>query len=711
MPLVPRGSFIPYLLRSWYWALAVALACAVWVGLALLMRPLRDADGAYASRPYGLTTETENHALDLLFQLRDARRPGRQRTRGLNEPLTIIDIDERAVKASGMRPQKWPRDLYARLVGRASEGGASVIGLDLLLSEAGGASAEDRAGDQRLAGAMSDAGNVVIARKSAGGGFEAIEPLPLFADAAWGVGFVDLPVDGDGFIRSMPVYLIPRANEDVQLSFAARLVEGHRAAEGFDQKFAELKARGAGEEEAQSEAGAYAQQYSQLKLASAESIFCGERELSLRKDRFLQLDFRARSPAFRRVSAADLLFDEKSQIADDLFRNRIVLIGESYLAGADLYATPFYEPALLARALDGGLPDAPVRTPGVELHATAAATMLFGETLARPRYGWQIASLILPLALASLAVFRLRALWGLLVVILTAAASLVAASWIFNTQGLILPLADAWLGLAVLAPTGLGLRYTRERVLRAETEAERKQVMDIFSCFVSEEVAAEMWERRGQTSLAGERRVVTVIFTDIRGFTTLSETVSSETVVEWLNDYFGRMHAVVCKHAGHINKFLGDGLMIVFGAPVDRGNETEARAAVDCAIEMLAAVERMNKDWKGTNRPLIKIGIGINTGEATCGVVGAERRLEYTLIGDTVNLASRLEATTKELGVDIIISESTARLLNDDYETRPMGEVKVKGKTISTPVYTVERKKTEGVSVAVGGGKSARAID
>jgi adenylate cyclase len=694
MAFVTTYSFASYILRRWYWVFAVVLAGAVWAALAVAMRPLKDADGSFATHPYGLTTQLENHALDLLFQLRDVRQP-EQRARGLNEPITIIDIDERSIKAAKVRPQMWPRNWYARLIDRSSNGGASVIGLDILLSEEGGTSVEDRLRDQQLAYSISNAGNVVIARKSAGGGYEAIEPLPVFANAAWAVGLVDAPIDRDGFVRSMPVFLIPRTGEDLPLSFAARLVEGYRAAEGFDRKFAELTGRGVDEEEAQKEAEDYAQQSSQLKKGFDDSVLSGDRKLVLRNDRFLQLDFRGRTPAFRRVSAADLLFDERAQIPDDLFRNQIVLIGASYLASGDLYPTPFYESSVLARMLDRKLPITPARTPGVELHATAVASMLFSKSLARPRYGWQIAGLMLPLGLVGLAVFWPRPLWGLLAVVLIATASLIAASWVFNAQGVILPLADAWLGLVLLTPMGLGAHYARERVLRAETEVERRLVMDIFSRFVSEDVAAEMWERRGQSSFAGERHTVTVIFTDIRGFTTLSESVSSETVVEWLNDYFGRMYAVITAHGGHINKFIGDGLMIVFGAPIDRGQKQEARSAVACGLAMLAEVEKMNQDWKVKGRPQLKIGVGINTGEATCGVVGARQRLEYTLIGDTVNLASRLESTTKELGVPIIISESTARLLGDEYQVRSLGSVKVRGKTVSTSVHTVERKQAE----------------
>jgi adenylate cyclase len=341
---------------------------------------------------------------------------------------------------------------------------------------------------------------------------------------------------------------------------------------------------------------------------------------------------------------------------------------------------------------DRSLPNTPKRTPGVELHATSAATMLFGKSLVRPRYVWQILAVLLALALVALSVFGLRALWGLIAVIVVAVLALVVSSWAFNAHGMILPLASAWLGMAILTPAGLGLRYAREHLLRSETEAERAQMMDIFSRFVSSDVANEMWERRGQAALAGENRTVTIIFTDIRNFTTLSESAASNTVVEWLNDYFGRMNTIVESFGGHVNKYIGDGLMIVFGAPIDRGDKEEARAAVACGLAMLDEVEKMNKEWEGTGRPVVKIGCGIHTGEATCGVVGAERRLEYTVIGDTVNLSARLESTTKEFGVPILISEPTARLLGDEYEIKPLGEAKVKGKTKSTTVMTVARK-------------------
>lgn len=667
MSATRKPSFISPLIKRHYFLLALLLTIVVWAGLCLAMRPLRDKDGSYATYPYGLITNLENQALDLRFQLRDARNP-HLRLRGQQEPITIIEIDEASIKASNVRLQKWPRDWYARLIDRASESGAAVIGLDVFLSEEGGTSADDKAADEKLAQAIANAGNVVVAMKTAAGGFDEIKPLPMFAEAAYATGFVDLPLDSDGFARSTQL-VQARSTTDAQFSFATRLSEGYLAA---------TAAEGA--------AGEY------LRPDGPGTMRLGERVIRLRNDGNLQMDFRGRSPAFRKISAGEILFSRQANVPDVLFRDRIVLIGAANIDAPDLFPTPFYERSVLASLLDRSLSNIPKRTPGVELHGTAAATLLFGKMLRRPSFAAQALAALLALALVGFAVFYLRTLWAFFSVLLIAGLALVISSWALNNHGVILPLAGAWLGIAVLTPAGLGLRYARERLLRSETEAERAQVMDIFSRFVSADVANEMWERRGQLSLAGEKRTVTIIFTDIRNFTTLSEAVSSETVVEWLNDYFSRMQAIVESFGGHINKYIGDGLMIVFGAPVDRGDKEEANAAVRCGLAMLEAVERMNEDWKGTGRPVVKIGCGVHTGEATCGVVGAERRLEYTIIGDTVNLSARLESTTKEFNVPILISHPTAALLDDELETRPLGEVKVKGKTINTAVYTVKVK-------------------
>jgi adenylate cyclase len=670
-----KPSFLSHLLRRRYRELALLVTVLVCAALALSMRPVRQHDGRYDRSPYGLVTPLENRALDLLFQLRDARHP-ETRGRGPSEPITIIEVDERAIRESNVRLQNWPREWYARLVNRAREGGAKVVGLDVYLSEKAGDYAEegepgsespdrDREADRALTDALYETENVVLVQKLEAGGVPAIVPLPFFSDNATAVGFADLPHDNDNAVRSTQLVVTPPGGEP-QFSFGAAL----------------------------------AQLYSGQRLEpESERVYrFGDRRLPLRNDYTLQLDFRGRTPSFRRVSAADVIGfgagarGAATPLSDDLFRDRIVLIGATNNDAPDLFQTPFFESSWAARLYDRDLPLAPARTPGVEIHATAAATMLFGRTLVRPSYWWQVAFVCGLLVLAALALFLTRAVFGLAAVVAVALGALLLSMRAFDASGLILPLASAWVGLGVLAPLGFVLRFAHEHEMRQEKEAERAQIMDIFSRCVSHEVAEELWQKRDQVSLVGEKRIVTIVFTDIRGFTTLSESADSKDVVGWLNEYFSRMHRIISFYGGHINKYIGDGLMIVFGAPVDRGNKLEARAAVLCGLKMLEEVEHLNRDWAGTGRPHFAIGVGIHTGEATCGVVGAPGRLEYTIIGDTVNLSARLESATKEAGVSLLVSDATAERLGVDYDIEPLGDVKVKGKTESTTVFTVRQK-------------------
>ncbi len=173
-----------YLLREWYWALAIGLAVVIWGALVLAMYPMTDANGKFTSYPYGLVTPLEEFGLDILFQMRNVAHPDRLE-RGQKEPITIIGVDEATIRAKKYRLQNWPRSYYAQLIDRASQGGASVIGVDVYFSEAGGMGAEYKADDQKLIDSINNAGNVVIVKKLPEGGSEAIDPLPEFAEAVW----------------------------------------------------------------------------------------------------------------------------------------------------------------------------------------------------------------------------------------------------------------------------------------------------------------------------------------------------------------------------------------------------------------------------------------------------------------------------------------------------------------------------------------------
>jgi len=192
---------------------------------------------------------------------------------------------------------------------------------------------------------------------------------------------------------------------------------------------------------------------------------------------------------------------------------------------------------------------------------------------------------------------------------------------------------------------------------------------------------------RGKVELGGETLTVTILFTDIRSFTSISETMSAHELVKLLNEYFTEMVTVIMEEGGVVDKYIGDAIMAVFGAPVSKPDD--ARRAVRAAVRMRHALAVLNERLVARGAPPIKTGIGLHTGEVVAGNIGSEARMEYTVIGDAVNLASRLESSTKELGTDVLISEDTNALLDNELETRAVREITVKGRAKPVIVYEV----------------------
>jgi adenylate cyclase len=190
----------------------------------------------------------------------------------------------------------------------------------------------------------------------------------------------------------------------------------------------------------------------------------------------------------------------------------------------------------------------------------------------------------------------------------------------------------------------------------------------------------------GQVQLGGETLTVTILFTDIRSFTTLSEKMNAQELVGLLNEYFTEMVGIVMDGDGVVDKYIGDAIMAVFGAPVPKPDD--AKNAVIAAVRMRQGLRVLNKRLVARGMQELRTGIGIHTGEVVAGNIGSERRMEYTVIGDAVNLASRLESSTKDLGVHVLISEDTWKLVKDVVVTRPVKEITVKGR--KQPVMTYE---------------------
>jgi adenylate cyclase len=213
---------------------------------------------------------------------------------------------------------------------------------------------------------------------------------------------------------------------------------------------------------------------------------------------------------------------------------------------------------------------------------------------------------------------------------------------------------------------------------------ERDNLRSTFGKYMSASVMEHLLA--GKVVLGGESLRVTILFTDIRSFTTISERMDPQQLVGLLNEYFTEMVSIVMQEDGVVDKYIGDAIMAVFGAPVSKPED--AVRAVRAAVRMRTALESLNVRLSQRGIPALRTGIGIHTGEVVAGNIGSDKRMEYTVIGDPVNVASRLETSTKDLGVDVLISEDTFGLTKHVIEARPVREITVKGR--AKPVMTYE---------------------
>jgi adenylate cyclase len=317
---------------------------------------------------------------------------------------------------------------------------------------------------------------------------------------------------------------------------------------------------------------------------------------------------------------------------------------------------------------------------GAEIEANAIDTLLRGEPL-RQAPGAVAGLLVLACALiVPLAGLRLRPLpseaLGLAAGVLVAGGAQLAFA-----RGAIVPLVAPLGALACSAAGALAVHYVASAV-------ERERTRDLFARFVPEPVVDELLARTDGGLLGGVRRDGTVLFCDLRGFTALAEHLEAEQVIEVLNRYLGEMSDAIIAHGGTLVSFLGDGIMAVFGAPLVQ--EDHADRALAAAREMLSERLPRFNDWlaeRGLGEPLA-MGIGLNSGDVMSGHVGSERRVEYTAVGDTTNLASRLENMTAEAGVALLMADATRSRLCAPADLRDLGELPVRGRSARVRAYT-----------------------
>ncbi|HEX4007373.1 MAG TPA: adenylate/guanylate cyclase domain-containing protein [Acidobacteriaceae bacterium] len=581
--------------------------------------------------------------------------------------IVFIDFDD----ATFAKIQKYPipRSTVAAVIDRAGQAKPAVIGLDMFLSEA--RSPDEDAAMQR---ALTAAGNVVIGAQAATGQLPAVLPLQEFCqpeNVALATGFcaegkpgafayaaVNMPYDSDGYVR------------DAEL-----VAWGKQKAESFPVFLAE--------------------EY--LGQVDPQCSNCTLRKLNRRNAQFRghRVPFDdAAAGTFRigdwsprpaqHLSAWDVL---SGAVDPSRLRDKLVLIGQSSDAARDQDFTPLFR----VRQKDGKRE----RLGGTELHAAAIATLLDGHAIGEVPVGLQWTINLIVLAGATWTFMRVRLRNAFVLVAVFVVSIYAAAQILFTGFHLWYPLLETLLGIAAALPCGVAWQYVKVNLLRSETEQQRVQLMELFSRYVDPQVAHTIWLRRDEVSLEGDERMATVLFSDIRNFTGITAGKPSKTVLRWLNRYFTAMDEVIRANGGFLNKFIGDGLLVVYGVPLSQSESTDAGNAVRTALAMLERVQAMNAshpeddDW-----PTLRIGVGIHTGMLTSGSVGSVERLEYSVIGETVNLASRLESLNKEFGTEIILSEGTYQRVKDQMPgIYPLGATPVRGFGEEITIYGIGPRK------------------
>jgi adenylate cyclase len=362
-----------------------------------------------------------------------------------------------------------------------------------------------------------------------------------------------------------------------------------------------------------------------------------------------------------------LLMGQAPMIDPAVFKDKIVFIGFTASGLMDVFGTP------LSNDENGSMP-------GIQLHASMADSILANRFI-RPAAG---ASRVAAVLITALAIGLLSALLPFAV---AAGASLaILGGWAILAvtafkSGLWLNLVQPVAGGALALFFGTAYQYFVEG-------REKRRVSKLFGRYVSRDVYSQLMANPDLPQLGGRRREMTVLFSDIRGFTSVTERGEPEALVRQLNEYFSRMVEIVFKHKGTVDKFVGDMVMALFSAPLD--DPDHAEHAVQAAIEMVRELAVLNKGWAARGMAQLDIGVGVNSGDMIAGNIGSSAIMSYTVIGDNVNLGSRLESLNKEYKTRIIISDATRARLTNEYDMRPLGDVVVKGKSKAVQIFEIK---------------------
>lgn len=604
-------------------------------------------------------------------------------------PVRIVDIDEESLKRIGQWP--WPRTIFAKLIGTLSEDGAAAIGFDMVFPEPDRLSPSNAvqhwpqtalvaeikpeleklpSNDQVLAEAIATAPVVlgfiasphtdVLPQTKAGLAHGGDDPR-LFApyypgsavtlkelqDPAVGAGALNWIPEFDQIIRRMP--MVVRIGDTLYPSFAADLLRQAQGASTYV-----IKSSGASGEQAFGEkTGIVKVRVGDFEVPTEASGQMWMRFTPQNRDRYL--------PAWKVLDG---------EIPAEEIAGRIILIGTSAAGLLDLRATPIE-----------------ASVPGIELHAQAVEQILKGAFLQRPDFATpaELIYILLLGTLIAVLIYRAGAL-GSAVVSIIAIAFVIGFSWYaFDKLGWLVDPVYPTIALAAIYLTGTSYVFLR-------TERERNRVRNAFSHYMAPALVERLADEPDRLKLGGETRDMTLLFSDVRGFTTISEGLDAEELTRFLNNLFTPLSNIILDEDGTIDKFMGDAVMAFWNAPLDDPDHPShgCSAALRIMDEMKTLNERWQQEAEADGRVFkeVRLGIGVNTGMCCVGNLGSETRFDYSVIGDNVNVASRLEGQSKTYGFMTVVGEETASR-TPDFAFLELDLLKVKGKTAATRIFAL----------------------
>ncbi len=612
--------------------------------------------GVWGLRSAGFLEALELAAYDSFLRLRPAE-PAR------DPRIVLVTITERDIQNQGGWPL--PDGVLAKALETLLQHEPRAIGLDIYRD------VPVPPGTDRLNEAFRRDRRITVVTKFGEGPSQGVRP-PAVLQNTEQVGFNDIIVDPGGTVRRGLLFLDD--GQTTVYSFALRLALLY------------LQAEGVTPQADPSDPGSL--RLGRVAIRPLEPNDGGYVAADTRGYQFL-LDFADGRASFPSVDLETLL---AGRVEPRLVKDKIVLIGVIAESIKDNFYTP-YSRALAAEQ----------HVAGVAIHAHIAGQLLrMGldglSPMATPTELQETLWILLWSVMGGVVGLRVRSPWRLALLVGGGLAALGVGDFLAFSRGWWIPLVPPALTWLVSAAVVTAYTSYQETLQRAA-------LMKLFSRHVSKEVAEAMWRQRDQFADGRRPRpqglVATALFTDLTGYTTVSEKLRPEALMEWLNEYMDAMSGPVSTHGGVIRQYAGDSVVAIFGVPVARRNEAEiaqdAVNAVNCALAMETALRELNRRWRSEHRPTTGMRVGIFTGPVVAGTLGSAERSEYVVVGDTVNTASRLESFDKSLFAPdpdvspsrILVGETTQRYLGDQFETERVGDFSLKGKEHTVGIYRV----------------------